>query len=257
MSAAGRQLRISGSAGFSAGIVLVVLLFVLACAGALWVYQGMTTQERWPIRWLEIDGPFQRVSAEQLRARLAPLATGSFFTVDVGKLRAAVAKMAWVADVKIRKNWPDTIQVTVYEYTPLAHWINGSLVAADGRAFKVAAADALQGLPWLEGPESQLPVVFEHWQKIDRELVSIGQHTERLSLDARGSWSVQLNGGTEVHLGKGDIFEKLDTLVKTWGDLMDGKPLPPVAVDLRYTNGFAVLWPTRTDKIAGNYGEKN
>lgn len=257
MSPGSRQVRHSRSGGFSAGVALIMVLFALACAGAAWVYQGMTTQERWPIRWLEIDGPFERVSAEQLRARLAPLATGSFFTVDIGKLRAAVADTAWVADVKIRKIWPDTIQVTVYEYTPLAHWINGSLVAANGRTFTVASADGIQGLPWLEGPANRLPIVFENWQKIDKELVSIGQHTEKVSLDARGSWSVLLNGGTEVRLGKGDIFKKLDTLVATWGELMKAKALPPISVDLRYTNGFAVLWPTQTKKVAGNYGEKN
>ncbi len=247
----------SSNRGFSAAIVLVLLLFLLASAGIGWVYNGMTTQERWPILWLEIDGPFERVSAEQLRARLAPLAGGSFFTVDVSKLRAAVADMAWVADVTINKRWPDTIHVSVREYTPLAHWIDGSLVAANSHAFRVPAADDIQGFPWLEGPPKQLAVVYENWQKIDRKLVTIGQQTQRLSLDPRGSWSVLLTGGTEVRLGKGDISEKLDTLIETWAGLMQGKQLPPVAVDLRYTNGFAVSWPSQSDKIVGIYVEKN
>ena len=65
-----------------------------------------------------------------------------------------------------------------------------------------------------------------------------------------------MSGGTEVRFGKGDIFENLDTLVTTWAGLMQGQVLPPVSIDLRYTNGFAVLWPHNNDAIAGNYGEK-
>ncbi len=68
-----------GNRGFSAGAVLTLVLFGLAAAGVAWVYNGMIAQERWPIRWLEIDGPFERVSAEQVRARLAPLVDGQFF----------------------------------------------------------------------------------------------------------------------------------------------------------------------------------
>ena len=112
-------------------------------------------------------------------------------------------------------------------------------------------------MPWLDSPEGQLEVVFGNWKKFDDRLVHIGQQIERLTLDPRGSWSARLSGGTEVRFGKGDIFKNLDMLVSTWAGLMQGQAMPPVSVDLRYTNGFAVLWPQNIDEIAGNYGEKS
>jgi len=33
--------------------------------------------------------------------------------------------------------------------------------------------------------------------------------------------------------------------------------LPPVSVDLRYTNGFAVLWSQNIEVIAGEYGQES
>jgi cell division protein FtsQ len=233
------------------------MLFVLASAGVVWVYSGMIAQERWPIRWLEIDGSFERVSAEQVRASLAPLVKGSFFTVDTGLMRKEASDMPWVAVVNIQKSWPDTIQVTVHEHTPVAHWVDDYLIDADGQRFSVPSAREIQGLPWLESPEGQMDLVFENWKKFDDRLVLIGQQRERLMLDPRGSWSARLSGGTEVKFGKGDIFKNLDMLVSTWSGLMRGQDVPPVSVDLRYTNGFAVLWPQNIDAIAGNYGEKN
>jgi cell division protein FtsQ len=242
--------------GFSLGVVLITLLFLIATSGVVWVYTGMVAQERWPIRWLEIDGSFERVSAEQVRARLAPLVTGSFFTVDSKAMRESAGEMPWVSGVTAQKTWPDTIHVTIHEYTPVAHWVGDRLLGAKGQQFSVPAAEDIQGLPWLQGPEAQLDLVFENWIKFDEKLILIGQQIERLTLDPRGSWSAHMSGGTEVKLGKGDVYKNLDMLVSTWTGLMQGQSMPPISIDLRYTNGFAVLWPQNTDAIAGNYGEK-
>jgi cell division protein FtsQ len=246
-----------GSRGFSAGAAVTLLLFACAAAGVVWVYNGMIAQERWPIRWLEIDGPFERVSAEQVRARLLPYVSGSFFTVNTRVMREVAGDIPWVANVTVQKTWPDTVQVTIHEHTPVVHWIDGYLLDADGQPFTVPSANQIQGLPWLESPQSQLDLVFENWKKFDDRLVKIGQQVDRLTLDARGSWSARLTGGTEVRFGKGDIFKNLDMLVSTWAGLMQGQAVPPVSVDLRYTNGFAVLWPQNIDIIAGEYGEKS
>jgi cell division protein FtsQ len=102
-----------------------------------------------------------------------------------------------------------------------------------------------------------MEMVFGNWQRFDDELAAIGQQIERLTLDPRGSWSARLSGGTEVRFGKGDIFKNLDRLVSAWAGLMHGQAIPPVSVDLRYTNGFAVLWPGNVDAVAGNYGEES
>lgn len=246
-----------GIRGFSAGVAVTLLLFLLASAGVAWVYSGMVAQERWPIRWLEIDGSFERVSAEQVRASLTPLVNGSFFTVNAGLMRKKASDMPWVANVTVQKSWPDTVQVTIHEHTPVVHWVDGYLLDADGQQFSVPSADEIQGLPWLEGPQGQMDLVFENWKKFDDKLVIIGQQIDRLTLDPRGSWSARLSGGTEVRFGKGDVFKNLDMLVSTWAGLMQGQEMPPVSIDLRYTNGFAVLWPQNIDAIAGNYGEES
>jgi len=237
--------------GFSSGMLTVLMLFGISVAGAVWVSMGIVAKERWPIRWLELNGSFDRVSAEQLRSSLIPLVGCSFFTVDLQGLHAAVARNSWVAAVSVQKRWPDTVMVTVDEHVPVAHWNSGQLISSRGQVFAAAEADEIQGLPWLYGPDEQVNQVLEHWSRFDLMLDSAALEIEQLTLDPRGTWSVQLNKGTRLSLGREDASERLERLMNSWETLLLGHDLPPVAVDLRYTNGFAVQWPKGAADFVG------
>ena len=80
------------SRGFGHGLLAILLFFMVVAAGFVWVSMGIVARDRWPIRWLEINGSFQRVSAEQLRASLTPLIASSFFTIDLQTLLDAAAR---------------------------------------------------------------------------------------------------------------------------------------------------------------------
>ena len=243
--------RRSVSRGFSSGALSVLLLFVISVAGAIWVSMGIVAKERWPIHWLELNGSFNRVSAEQLRSSLAPLLNASFFSVDLRALHQVAARNSWVASVSVQKRWPDTVVVTIEEHVPVAHWNTGQLISTRGQAFKAEEADEIQGLPWLNGPEDQVAVVLEHWLRFNSLLESAALEIDQLALDQRGAWSLRLNKGTALHLGRENANERLERLMNSWETLMFEHELPPVVVDLRYTNGFAVRWPQSSADFAG------
>jgi cell division protein FtsQ len=240
------------SRGFSSATLTIVLLFVLAAAGAAWVSMGIVAKERWPIRWLEVSGSFHRVSAEQLRGSLLPLVSSSFFTVDLGGLHQVATRNSWIAEVTIQKKWPDTVLVNVLEHVPVAHWNSGQMISSQEKAFTATGADEIQGLPWLIGPDERLEEVLEHWSRFNTMLDTAGLEIARLSLDQRGSWSMQLSAGTHLYLGREEAVARLERLMSGWESLLNKHTLPPLSVDLRYTNGFAVNWPKESTEFARN-----
>lgn len=244
--------RYGTDGGFSQGLFTVLLLSTLAVAGIAWVSLGIVARERWPIRWLEVNGSFQRVSAEQMRVGLAPLADASFFTVDLQAIAQVAERNAWVAQVTVRKQWPDTVAVSVVEHTPVAHWNSGRMVSPDGRVFVAPDADEIQGLPWLAGPDERLQEVLDQWVRFDLLLDTVALEIDHLRLDQRGSWSMLLSNGTRLQLGRDDAVERLQRLMVSWAELSSTHPLPPLLIDLRYTNGFAVHWPSEAAGLAVN-----
>lgn len=228
--------------GSAAGALLLLMLFAVALAGVGWVSVGIVANERWPIRWLELSGNFQRVSAEQLRASLSSRLDTNFFTVDLAELHEVAARFPWVSSVQVQKQWPDTIRVRVSEHVPVAHWNEGRLLSREGEAFSVPEADDLQGLPWLAGPEGRLDEVIGHWREFNDRLAPLGLEITRIELDRRGAWSMLLDNGTRVQLGRDNTHERLARLIASWEPLLRRGETAPRDVDLRYTNGIAVAW---------------
>jgi cell division protein FtsQ len=243
----------AGNRGFVSGLLPVIALFLVATGGITWVCMGIVTNDRWPIRWLDLNGAFQRVSAEQLRGSITPLINESFFAIDLQELRNATSRISWVSVVRVQKKWPDKIVVTIEEFVPLAHWNRGQLISEKGEIFSVPEADGIQGLPWLQGPQERLDEVLSNWTEFSDLLVPKGLEISQLKLDRRGAWAMQLSNGTHLQLGREAARERLQRLLASWDSLMQEQAAPPRDIDLRYTNGFAVSWPqdldtdTRTD----------
>lgn len=238
--------------GSASGVLVLIILFLLTAGGIAWVSMGIVARDRWPIRWLEVNGEFQRVSAEQLRASMIPLIDESFFTIDLQELRTAASRHSWVSIAHVSKKWPDTVIVVVEEYVPLAHWNRGQLISDRGQAFAVPEADELQGLPWLQGPPERLDDVLRAWSGFSELLVPLGLEIQQLVLDRRGAWSMELSNGTHVQLGRDSAHVRFDRLLSSWDSLLKAHPFPPRGIDLRYTNGFAVTWPQAEETGAGS-----
>lgn len=236
--------------GMGIGRAIGIALFLAAVAGVAWIYFGMVKLDRWPIRWLEVDGGFERVSAEQVRKTLAPLVEGSFFAVNARELRDTASELPWVHEVLVQKQWPDTVTVAVSEYVPVAHWIDGQLIATNGDTFSVPGAAAIQGLPWLEGPPSSVDTVIETWLSFSEMLSATGQEIQRITLNPRGAWTLQLDGGTRIELGREDATQRLRRMAASWDQLRRLREHAPLVLDLRYTNGFAVRWPEPVPEVA-------
>lgn len=247
-----RQAARRTSGGHGSQALLLSLLVLAAMAGVGWVYMGMITRDRWPIRWLELTGSFEHVSAEQVRTRLMPLVTGSFFTVDLAGIDATVRQIPWVSYATVQKIWPDTVRVEVREFLPRAHWTDGRLLADGARMFSVPGADGMQGLPWLEGPEGSADRVYGAWQQFNQILQPAGLEIDRIRLDRRGAWYLELVNGTRVQIGREDAAARLERMAASWQGLLRDREQAPVGLDLRYSNGFAVRWAA--PEASGNPG---
>jgi cell division protein FtsQ len=127
---------------------LAIALVVLPVVAVL---NGWIAGDRWPMRRLEVSGPFQRVSAEQVRAAVLPQVQSGFFAIRMEPIRNAVTELPWVERVEVRKRWPDQLIVSLTEHRPFARWGHDRLLSEHGQVFAAPGDPDLSGLPELDG----------------------------------------------------------------------------------------------------------
>jgi cell division protein FtsQ len=226
--------------------VALVLLPVVA------LLNGWIASERWPLRTLRVQGTLHNVDEQQLRATVLPFARRGFFAVPLEDAQAAVAKLPWVERAEVRKHWPDVLEVHVIEHRPFARWGSDRLLSEHGRLFPVKGIHVPATLPQLGGPDARVHDVVALYNESRVLFASTGQDVRALRLDARGSWSLTLTGGTnaagaavagtEVIVGRSDARPRLSRFARLLPQLLAQPQRLLRRADLRYTNGFALQW---------------
>ena len=220
--------------------LLLVTLPVVAIVNG-WIGAG-----HWPLRTLRVEGRLQRVDAERLRATVLPYASRGFFAVRLGDAQAAVARLPWVERAEVRKRWPDILEVRIVEHRPFARWGRDRLLSQHGQLFPSQGAGIPNGLPLLDGPDTRVADVVALYNESRSLFAPGGIDVRAVALDPRGSWSLQLSNGTDVIVGSSEARLRVTRFARLLPQLLSQKQLPLRRADLRYTNGFALSWPSTT-----------
>ncbi len=231
-----------------ATLATLVLLGIVVLA-ALWLRTGLIGGGQWPITWLDVEGELQRTSVSQIRAAAIGPASKGFFSVDLEQVRDAIQALPWVAGVEVSRQWPDALGIRIVEHQPVARWNDGFLLSDRGDLFSVDGSDGMQGLARLRGPDSRRQEVLDAWRTMRAELGAIGLDIQRLELDERGAWMLELGSGVELLLGREQIRERLARFISVH-EVLRNQDRRPERVDMRYTNGLAVRWAAQPAAVS-------
>jgi cell division protein FtsQ len=222
---------------------------MLALAGGLIVVAwGFATALDRPVGQVSVDGPFQRVSPQQVEVAVETFAKSGFLSIDLDAVRAAIEAVPWVDRARVERSWPDGLHVVVTEQVPAARWCEDGLLNTRGELFLTRVRHVPPELPRLEGPEGTEREVAKLYLETYPKLLGVGMRLARVRLDPRGAWQLELASGVDVRIGRQDVTERLERFIRVAGPLIASRPGDIAYVDMRYSNGFAVGWNSRVAK---------
>ena len=192
------------------------------------------------LRELRVVGAPGAVTREQVEAIARRDFRGTFFTMDIERLRTSFEKMPWVRKAAVRRQWPDRVDVEIEEHKPFARWGSDALVNTQGEVFK-AAYDAV--LPQFSGPTGTAKEVSTQYEVFRRDFAAIGREPVQVHLSPRRAWQVRLDNGLTVDIGREQIAPRITRFRAAYAQTIAPLGRRADAVDLRYSNGFAVRVP--------------
>jgi len=226
----------------------IFALTLLACvAGGVW---WLAQRPMFTLRAIRIESiereDLKHVSVLTLRNNALGRIKGNFFTTNLDAVRQAFETVPWVRRATVRREWPDQLIVALEEYEALGTWgEDGRLLSTKGESFTANLAEAEEDhpLPQFDGPEGSEKEVLSRYGELKMWFAPIKLVPEALSLSSRYAWTVTLNNGMHVALGR----EQTSTTLKERVDRLTGI-YPQLSahlqnidtIDMRYQNGLAL-----------------
>jgi cell division protein FtsQ len=232
-----------------------VALIVLLLALALFAWAAIAWAVRQPVfalRQVVVAGTLSRVNPAHLEAVVREELRGTFFTMQLAEARDSLQRVPWVRAIALRRQWPNQLEVSVTEHTPLARWNDNALVNKQGEVF---IADYDGELPQFTGPEGTAAEISARFVEFGAALERAGLAIGEIRLSARGGWELKTTAtpALTIALGRSGPGERLNRFVgyyaRTVGALARAGTRVEYA-DLRYRNGFAARIPLFKERAA-------
>jgi cell division protein FtsQ len=201
-----------------------------------------------PMTTVHIEGHLINTNPQVLQTIVSEVARGGFFSIDLMRVRLKILKLPWIIDAQIYRQWPNTLLIKVQERQAIARWQNKALVDGNGNLF-IVPKELFQGktrkrnlnLPRFFGPPGSVGKILEYYTQLAPLMQAYGFSIHEFGYNARQAWYMVLDNGIKFQLGRGDKKTRLQRFIKIHQNLLSTQKLLPVYVDLRYTNGIAVL----------------
>lgn len=230
-----------------ANVLFSIVLLAMLVSGVWWVIQRPV----FALHVVRVEGEQKRdlrhVNALTIREQALPKITGNFFTTNLDHVRQAFESVPWVRKASVQRVWPDKLIVALEEHEVLGTWgEDGRLVSTAGDVFTANLAEAEEDTELISfsGPEGSQKEVVAQYRQFKDWFSSISLEPEAIEYSSRYAWSVKLNNGLRVELGKAQepngLRRRVEQLIKVYPQLVTRLQDNIVSVDMRYPNGLAL-----------------
>ncbi len=206
-----------------------------------------------PLASIKIEGEFRFVSKGALQNLILPKLNGSFVDLNLREVKESIEANPWVKSVTVERIWPDSLKLRVTEQAPIARWNNDGFINREGTLVKVESNAALASLPSLSGDDDKSNTLAKNYVFFSELLKINGLNITALRVDSTMSWSMVLEQGFELVLGRDEIHEKLESFSFIYNKYLSNKTVKIDRVDMRYEKGLAVKWKDDTQLAVSQY----
>lgn len=212
--------------------VAAVALLAVFWGGYAWLLRSRTFE----LKEVAVLGVLKHLKKADL-LESAHGARGNFFLLDLARIKREVESVPWVKRASVRRVWPDRIVIQVEERVPLARWGDGELLDVGGELF---GAEYAGELPTLIGPRGSERELAQRLEEFRGQLAVVGRRPMAIMESDRNAWTVKLDDGTTIQLGRELATDRLRRFVANYDETVARVAGRGITVDMRYRNGFSL-----------------
>jgi cell division protein FtsQ len=229
--------------------LLTVVLLVFVCGFSAWTLsRRFVNSALFDVKYIRVNGDIAHTGITDIRANVSGRLYGTFYTINLRKVKTVFEDIPWVRHAVVRRIFPDTLVVDLQEQHSVAYWgdhKNEQLLNENGVIFSVNLAEVEnEHLPTLLGPDSQSINVLAMYRILMPLFKNSNLVISVLRLDELNNWNIVLSNGAVVILDKGtDVAFRVNQFLSTLSLVLSNYKRRDVDLeyaDLRYSYGYAL-----------------
>lgn len=228
---------------------LLLLSIVIIVGIIVWGGVKLYSPNTLPVRSVVVNGDLRFINQQELKQTLQPLSEKGFFSVDLADIQCKVHQLPWVAEVEVRRVWPDKVVVNIETCKPVARWNDNGYLNAYGeivtpqQGVRHQLVSDTVNLPRFFGKQDQTVKILDNYQQMNNILAPLKLQIQSLTCDDDKNWQIMLNNKVKLQLGRKDILKRLANFTQVYQKLLIAhNNIIPKTIDLRYSHGLAVSY---------------
>ncbi|WP_395166654.1 cell division protein FtsQ/DivIB [Francisella salimarina] len=180
------------------------------------------------------------ISKQDLINKIIGLNDKEWFDLNIDTIEKYFYDMKGVDYTLVKKVWPSTLVVYVYDHKPVAYWNNNQILLDNMDIITPVVFNYDQNLPYIDSnDDASKDYIYETLQELNK--VAENNNMQIVKISYRGNqFSVLLTDDIEVVLGSIKLKKRLNLFFKSYKDVKNYKSVK--YFDMRYSDGFAVKY---------------
>lgn len=234
---------------WSRAVMLVCAMLLSFAAVGLLVADQMLRPDAFVIDQLKIKGRFAHLQPKQVEAVVLRYKTGNFFSVNLLEIQHQVEAMRWVDRAEVRREWPDTLTVSIVEHKPVMKLNDNAWVNIRGQVVDLPEYQSQKPVIKLSGESIDAKAMMVKALQWSKRLESHSLILREVKLSKSGAWNLRLRylddidsspDEFELLLGNEDIDARLVRFEQLFDRRFRFSKERLIRADTRYPDGIAV-----------------
>lgn len=199
--------------------IVAIIIITLIALSVLFYNNGLikerlvkSTETFFVVNTIQTVGR-ERASKNDLSKILKKYQKTSLLSLDLNYIQSEVEKVAWIKKVIIRRVLPNTLSLTIEEFSPRAVWIRGRdryVLDKNGYTIEKVSDDQFQNYFTIKGAEAELNLMnlIESLENFDE----IYNQIDYANYVGRRRWDLHYKSGVRIMLPEDNIIDSLSLL---------------------------------------------
>lgn len=237
------QVRRLGKLGRALLMTVASVLSVLTLA--LLAADQLFHPDAFVIKELKIKGKFRYLQPAEVGSVLREQDLGNFFSVELDLLKVKVEDLEWVQSADVRRQWPNSLIVSIVEHQPAMRWGDDKWVSTSGSIIALPADIADAKVITLNGDEAQSKRILLQAARWQKDFADEGLELRKTKLSNSQAWTLrlyypELDSEFDLLLGSNDVAARLARFKVLFNEQLKFSDRTLKRVDARYPDGLAV-----------------